>query len=261
MFDIGWQEFIMVALVAVVVVGPKDLPRVIRTVGQWVRKARSLASEFQSSLEEMAREADLDDVRKQIQQVSKDGVGATIEKHVDPTGGIRKSFEDAKSSAGAEEIESVLNETKQDVKSLADDATAAARTYEELADANRIPDNSVTPPAPTSSETGGAQPDKADAVDARTPKAPTTAKSKPKAKAGNGAAKEAAQSATAPAAKKSTAKAPAKKASPAKPAAAKASTGKAKSEASAKQAAKADEKAAKPRRTPRKAAADAAGEA
>ena len=54
MFDLGWQEFILIALVAVIVVGPKDLPRVVRTVGQWIRKARSLASEFQGSLEEMA---------------------------------------------------------------------------------------------------------------------------------------------------------------------------------------------------------------
>lgn len=158
MFDIGWQEFILIALVAVVVVGPKDLPRVIRTVGQWVRKARSLASEFQGSLEEMAREAELDDVRKQLQQVSKDGVGASIEKHVDPTGEIRQSLEEAKSSSGADEIESALDEARRGAQSIASGGDAGAEpgaadrlggvrdTYEELAARSPIPDNSVTPP-------------------------------------------------------------------------------------------------------------------
>ncbi len=162
MFDIGWQEFILIALVAVVVVGPKDLPRVIRTVGQWIRKARSLASEFQGSLEEMAREAELDDVRKQIQQVSREGVGASIEKHVDPTGEFRKSFEEARESAGADEIETALDQARRDVNTLArgdDDAAPAvgmaageggpdSSGYASLAERSRIPDNSVTPPAP-----------------------------------------------------------------------------------------------------------------
>jgi len=154
MFDIGWQEFILIALVAVVVVGPKDLPRVIRTVGQWIRKARSLASEFQGSLEEMAREAELDDVRKQLQQVSKEGLGASIEKHVDPTGEIRQSIESAKASSGADEIETAFDQARRDVNAVANDATAgvdaaaseARGGYDALAAQSRIPDNSVVPP-------------------------------------------------------------------------------------------------------------------
>lgn len=163
MFDIGWQEFILIALVAVVVVGPKDLPRVIRTVGQWIRKARSLASEFQGSLEEMAREAELDDVRKQLQQVSKQGIGASIEKHVDPTGEIRQSIESAKASSGADEIETALDQARRDVNAVANDATAGVdaaaddsrRDYNALAAQSRIPDNSVIPP-PAQIDIGGA---------------------------------------------------------------------------------------------------------
>ena len=162
MFDLGWQEFILIAFVAVVVVGPKDLPRVIRTVGQWIRKARSLASEFQGSLEEMAREAELDDVRKQIQQVSREGVGASIEKHIDPSGEVRKSFEEARESAGADEIESALDQARRDVGSMArgagdaaadasapEEPASAIEDYASLAARSRIPDNSVTPPTPT----------------------------------------------------------------------------------------------------------------
>ncbi len=118
MFDLGWQEFLLVALVAVIVVGPKDLPRVVRTVSQWIRKARSVASEFQGSLEEMAREADLDDVRKQVQSVSRDGIGKSLEKQFDPDGQIRSSFDEARKSADAEGIEKDMKETQTIVRDL-----------------------------------------------------------------------------------------------------------------------------------------------
>ena len=60
MFDIGWSEMALVALLALIVIGPKDLPRVMRTASHWVRKARALGREFQSGVDEMIREADLD---------------------------------------------------------------------------------------------------------------------------------------------------------------------------------------------------------
>lgn len=140
MFDLGWQEFLLVALVAVIVVGPKDLPRVVRTVSQWIRKARSVASEFQGSLEEMAREADLDDVRKQVQSVSRDGLGKSLEKQFDPDRKIRSSFDDARKAADAESIESDVKETqtmvrdltKEDVRKMtgADKETSASNAEE-----------------------------------------------------------------------------------------------------------------------------------
>ena len=54
-------------LVALVVIGPKDLPRALRTAGMWARKARTISREFQSSIEQMVREAELDDVKKEIE--------------------------------------------------------------------------------------------------------------------------------------------------------------------------------------------------
>jgi len=110
MFDLGWQEFLLIAVLAVIVVGPKDLPRVVRQVSQWVRKARSMAREFQSSLEEVAREAELDDVRREVQSISKDGVGKAIEKQFDPDGSIRADIDAARKSANTDEIESELKE-------------------------------------------------------------------------------------------------------------------------------------------------------
>lgn len=211
MFDLGWQEFVLIALVAVVVVGPKDLPRVIRTVGQWIRKARSLASEFQGSLEEMARESELDDVRKSIQQVSKDGLGASIEKHVDPGGDIRRSIDEARESSGADEIGEAFDEAQRDTRAVAD-ATKTAASYEARAAEVRIPDNSVTPPADPS-----AAPDPRPGPGSAKPKPATT---KTRATAATGATGRAASTKAAPA-KTAPAKTAPAKAAPAKVAAAK----------------------------------------
>jgi sec-independent protein translocase protein TatB len=66
MFDIGWQELFVIGLLALIVVGPKDLPRVIRTISGVIRKAKGMAREFQSGLDEVVREAELDDMRKEL---------------------------------------------------------------------------------------------------------------------------------------------------------------------------------------------------
>ena len=67
MLDIGWSEMAVIALLALVIIGPKDLPRVMRTMGKWAHKARSISREFQSGLDEMVREADLEDAKKAMQ--------------------------------------------------------------------------------------------------------------------------------------------------------------------------------------------------
>jgi sec-independent protein translocase protein TatB len=84
MFDIGWPELVVIAVVALVVIGPKDLPKALFTVGKWVRKARLMARDFQGHIDEMMREAELDDLRKQAQQVRNFNVQDQISKAVDP---------------------------------------------------------------------------------------------------------------------------------------------------------------------------------
>ena len=64
MFDIAPTELLIVALVALVVIGPKDLPRVMRTVGQWVGRARGMARHFRSGIDTMMREAELEEMEK-----------------------------------------------------------------------------------------------------------------------------------------------------------------------------------------------------
>ena len=66
---LGWMEMVILAALAIVVVGPKDLPILMRTIGRFVGKARALAREFQESFEEIAREAELEDLRKENEKL------------------------------------------------------------------------------------------------------------------------------------------------------------------------------------------------
>ncbi len=70
MFDIGWSELVVIGVVALIAIGPKELPGVLRMVGQWIGKARRMASEFQGQFNEAMREAEMADIKKQFDDVS-----------------------------------------------------------------------------------------------------------------------------------------------------------------------------------------------
>lgn len=92
MFDIGWQELFVIAVVALIVIGPKDLPRAIRAITHWIGKIRGLARDFQSGLDDVVREAELDDIKKQIDQASQLDLEREIQQAVDPTGETTKAM-------------------------------------------------------------------------------------------------------------------------------------------------------------------------
>lgn len=129
MFDLGWQEFMLIAFVAVVVVGPRDLPRVVRSVSTYIRKARSVAREFQNSLEEVAREAELDDLRKEAKNISGGNLEKTVNEWVDPSGETQKEMEriasQAKDAASSRPVETA-SAPKPEEKPAADAGTAPA---------------------------------------------------------------------------------------------------------------------------------------
>jgi sec-independent protein translocase protein TatB len=64
--DLSWSHILLVLVVALVVVGPKDLPRLMREVGRWAGKARAMADQFRKSFDEMARQSELDELRREI---------------------------------------------------------------------------------------------------------------------------------------------------------------------------------------------------
>ncbi|HEX4303086.1 MAG TPA: Sec-independent protein translocase protein TatB [Rhizomicrobium sp.] len=66
MLDFSWSHILILLIVALVVVGPKDLPRLMRIVGQWMGKARAMADEFKRSFDDMARQSELEELRKEI---------------------------------------------------------------------------------------------------------------------------------------------------------------------------------------------------
>ena len=88
MFDLGWGKIIIIAVIALVVIGPKELPAVLRTIGQWMGKIRRMAAEFQGQFQEALREAEMADLKKSIDSITEAtrGIG-------DPLGTVTKNIE------------------------------------------------------------------------------------------------------------------------------------------------------------------------
>ena len=126
MLDIGWPELFLIAVVTIIVVGPKELPRVVRTVSGMIRKVRGLAGEFQSTLDDMAREADLEDIKNEIEQVRKVDVADEFEAAIDPSGTMDGAFDlDEPSPVGSGDVEnSILADDDRREGSPADEAVA-----------------------------------------------------------------------------------------------------------------------------------------
>src|SRR6195256_6953536 len=92
LFDIGWSELLLIGVVALVFIGPKDLPRALRVAGYWFRKAQNLSREFQSSVDQMIREAELDEMREQLKKATEFDINKEFQKTVDPTGELAESM-------------------------------------------------------------------------------------------------------------------------------------------------------------------------
>lgn len=93
MLDIGWTEMAFIAAIALIVIGPKDLPKAMRTVSRWVRKARSLAREFQSGLDDIARESEIGEIKDQITGGASFDLESEIENSIDPTGSVKEAMD------------------------------------------------------------------------------------------------------------------------------------------------------------------------
>ncbi|MEN8197073.1 MAG: Sec-independent protein translocase protein TatB [Pseudomonadota bacterium] len=114
MLDIGWVELSIIALITILVVGPKEIPRVLRTVTQIVRKVRGMASEFQSGIDELAREAELDDLKKDIEKTASKDLAGDLENTIDPTGEVTESVREIEASLKEDPRESSETKTVAD---------------------------------------------------------------------------------------------------------------------------------------------------
>jgi sec-independent protein translocase protein TatB len=94
MFDFAWSEIALIAAVALIAIGPKDMPAAIRGITNMIKKARRMAAEFQTHVDEMVRDANLDEVRSQFNEIRNFDVKGHIERAVDSDGSLRKTFAD-----------------------------------------------------------------------------------------------------------------------------------------------------------------------
>jgi len=90
--DFGMSELLLIGIVALVFIGPKDLPKALRVAGFWVRKARTLSREFQSSVEQMIREAELDEMRQELKKATEIDLDKEFRQTIDPTGSLAESL-------------------------------------------------------------------------------------------------------------------------------------------------------------------------
>ena len=109
MFDIGWSEFLVIGVVALIAIGPKELPGVLRMVGQWIGKARRMASEFQGQFQEALREAEMADLKKSFDEVREAASGlstgnfvSSLQRDVDKALDIEGVDKPATSTAAVE---------------------------------------------------------------------------------------------------------------------------------------------------------------
>jgi sec-independent protein translocase protein TatB len=90
--DFGMSELLLIGVVALIFIGPKDLPKALRVAGFWVRKARTLSREFQTSVEQMIREAELDEMRQELKKATEIDLEKQFHETIDPTGSLAESL-------------------------------------------------------------------------------------------------------------------------------------------------------------------------
>ena len=141
MFDFAWSEIALIAAVALIAIGPKDMPVAIRTVASMVKKARRMASEFQTHVDEMVREANLDEIKNQFNDIKNFDLKDIVEKHIDPDNSLRDTLNDLQNPS-----EPAAGEHAEP------EAIAAPVEPEPILAPSFIPPGMIPPPEPAKAE-------------------------------------------------------------------------------------------------------------
>jgi sec-independent protein translocase protein TatB len=141
MFDIGWSELVVIGVVALIVIGPKELPGVLRAVGQWTTKIRRMASEFQGQFQEAMREAEMADLKQQMESVKDVAAGIG---NINPLESARRELESSfDQNAGAAAAPSAPETTASAGLPVSGSETTAAPPVPEIESA---PAAAIEPP-------------------------------------------------------------------------------------------------------------------
>ena len=117
MFDIGWQELFLIGLITILVVGPREIPRVLRTVMAAVRRVRGLANDFQRGIDELARETELDEIRRDLEKSATLDLERELEETIDPKGEM---------SEAVKELQAEFKETGEEIEEQSKISSAAS---------------------------------------------------------------------------------------------------------------------------------------
>ena len=145
MFDIGWSELLLIGIVALIVIGPKELPGALRTAGQWMGKIRRMAAEFQGQFQEAMREAEIDQLKKDMDDMAAKAKDYT---HFEPLEDVRRDIE--KSMGDLPSLDQPST-TTSDTTTPAADATAETQTA-------ALPQSSSEPAPPPAEQTAATTP-------------------------------------------------------------------------------------------------------
>ena len=158
MFDIGWSELVVIAVVALIAIGPKELPGVLRMVGQWMGKARKMAAEFQGQFQEAMREAEMADLKKSFDEVREAASGFTggnimtsLQKDVSES--LR--IDDVEKPAASTDAPAASTDTpaiSTDTPAISTDTPAVAEATTPGVDLPAIPTTAEAPTPATSAE-------------------------------------------------------------------------------------------------------------
>lgn len=160
MFDVGWTEIVVIACVAIIVVGPKDLPRVLRTVGKTVGNLKRMAGDFQKQFDDALKEADLDEVKKMANariDLDKPKSTPAIEKKQDEEDFDLSWMDDAKPSDAAKSVASKEVKAAEELPSPASDAKPAKKADKAKAPAKSSRSKAASAAARKSTASEGAR--------------------------------------------------------------------------------------------------------
>ncbi len=151
MFDIGWSEMTVVVVIALLVLGPKQLPEALKTVTQLTRKARRYAQDFRSGIDNIVREAELEDAREALSSVKSANPTKALSDLVDPTGEVDDEMRDLEDSArkSAAKVEAKQSSASSSTAASDDAKDETAETGAKVVKAPEsvAPSNSIRPPA------------------------------------------------------------------------------------------------------------------